>query len=123
MLFTNKSFKLEIQKSVEELADTVTGREIRIMKEVEKDFENAAANYNSHEIVSSFVKSVCFDLVIGDKETINKGGQEFVHTLEMLAKGQYPPQFNMDRQDETYLSFQAQKILNWMESKWMIQVA
>ena len=109
--------------SVEELADAVTGKEIRIMKLVESDFKNATANFTSTQIASAFVKGVAFDLVIGDKETLNEGGQEFVNTLDRIAKGEYPPQFHMTREDETYLSLQCQKILNWMESKWMILVA
>ena len=122
-MLTNKIFKAEIQMNVEELADAVTGREIRIMKEVEANFNDACAKFNSHEISSSFIKSVCFDLVIGDRESLNEGGQEFVHTLDRIAKGEYPPQFHMTREDETYLSLQCQKILNWMEYHWIIQVA
>lgn len=123
MTTANKSFKLEISMSVEELADAVTGKEIRIMKMVESDFNNATANFTSTQIASSFVKSVCFDLVIGDRESLNEGGQEFVSTLDRIAKGEYPPQFHMTREDETYLSTQCQKILNWMEYHYMIQVA
>lgn len=122
-MMNNKNFKVEIQMSVEELADNVSGLEIRIMKMVESDFNNASKLFDSSKIASAFVKSVAFDLVIGDRETLKEGGQEFVHTLDMLAKGQYPPQFNMSREEETYLSVQCQKILNWMESKWMVQVA